>query len=599
MGFVLRLPFYPLTGFEQDFHDFATWAEYCVEHGAVSIYDNPEANLPNGFVNYPPVYLYMLSGLGRVHALAVSSDLHTALFGFMKKAWTGVFEALVGLALYAWLRRRYGHGPALWGSGLFFLNPGIIYLSAYYGQVDVIFGAFLLFAFMALIENRPGMGGALLAAALWTKIQTLPFIPLFFLYLLFRREGRGLAYGALGFVAGSAVILLPYLVTGRVDDMFDHSVIFNLGLGTMLSQGAFNLWFLHLDPSTFDQRIWGWLYGSGGQVETFLGLGLLTYKRLGVVFFFLAYAWLVWLLYREPKPWRLLTVAGLAGAVFFMLPTTVHERYLFPFFLFYAPLAALTVGRRWFLGFFSLTYLLNLIFVCPLLGASPALENLPGPVTTLIAAFNVAAFILLLGYEWQRSRQARFNGRAWSGAAAGLVIALFLARSLTDQPPPQVLYLSHIQPAASEQDWPLIPPELTDPPPGYQVGMDRSSSGRPLQIRQTRFRYGLGAHANSRIEYVVPPGYGVFESWIGLDAANRQAFLQQPNRGKARFRVYVNDQLAYESPPMVPSMPPRHVLVRMPPSQSNRLSLRVDDAGDGIEFDHANWALARLIETNP
>ncbi|HQH73039.1 MAG TPA: NPCBM/NEW2 domain-containing protein [bacterium] len=118
---------------------------------------------------------------------------------------------------------------------------------------------------------------------------------------------------------------------------------------------------------------------------------------------------------------------------------------------------------------------------------------------------------------------------------------------------------------------------------------DRSVEGNTITIDKTYYPKGIGVHANSEISYrFLPTGYRYFVAEVGIDAE-----VPADSPASAVFSVFSDGTLMYESPVMKPGMPPRFVRVCIDGRHS--IVLKVSDAGDGIEGDHADWAMARFV----
>jgi hypothetical protein len=94
----------------------------------------------------------------------------------------------------------------------------------------------------------------------------------------------------------------------------------------------------------------------------------------------------------------------------------------------------------------------------------------------------------------------------------------------------------------------------------------------------------VGTHANSEIVYRLDGKYRRFQAWAGPDMATF---------GTMRFAVVVDGQERWKSGKMSRGDAPQHIDVDM--SGAKELRLLVDDAGDNIMGDHADWADARLL----
>lgn len=145
---------------------------------------------------------------------------------------------------------------------------------------------------------------------------------------------------------------------------------------------------------------------------------------------------------------------------------------------------------------------------------------------------------------------------------------------------------------ASDQPWLAAtngwgPVEL-DKSNGEQVARD----GKTLTLDGLRYSDGLGVHAGSSITYLLADRYDAFKATIGIDdeiAADKPASVY--------FEVWADGVLKYKSPKMTAAMP--GLAIEVPVENVRELKLVVTDAGDGMAYDHADWAQARFegVET--
>ena len=602
-GILFRLPFLPVKGFEQDFLFFASIAKSLL-NGFTVCYDNVK-EIEGGILNYPPVYLYILKILAHGYRLFTDAPFSSTGFLILLKCATICFEIAVSLVIYRWTARQWGHKSGLTAMGFYFLNPALIYVSVVFGQVDAIFSALLLFSLLSIIENRAFWGGFFLAASLLMKIMTLPFIPFFFLIYPWKREYKQTSLMVLGFLAGGLLILSPFLCTGRILLVYQRCFETSVNWRTDLTIGALNLWAFHADPLTHDGRIWGWLYDSDGQCRYHWFLSFFTYKKLGTGLFGLAYLLCFSdLKTRKEKVDWLIPAAHIALA-FFLFPTRMHERYLYPFFAFAAILSPTSTFRKVLYISFSLVFLDNMMRVCPLIGAIPPLASVYQSWSLWIAASLLLLYCLFLGYEYAGNflpNQTRFVIIATSlGMGIFIITGLAYLRWITIQPDIKLIYLSSLKPIQIQQDWPQLPPDkILIKDRTVNRTADGNEAGNELRINGILYRHGIGTHAKSRIEYEVPGTHNLFESYIGVDEEIRPAAEKNPGVGTVAFSVLVNGEKRYESPLMLVSSPAKYIAIRLPEGKkTNKITLIVNDAGDGSNSDHADWALARVRLTHP
>ncbi len=633
---------FPFWGFKQDIDFFVSWAAFTLEHPITEIYDDPTV-FDHGLINYPPLYLYILAMLAKVYTFCFDNGLETKAFLCFLKSVTVLFEVFTTYLLYKYVRVNHSGEQARFASAAYFLNPAVLYVGSYYGQVDAIFTSLLFASVVLVLMGRAFWSGCFIAAALMAKIQTVPFVPVVFFIALCRSTIKGnqsllpalpppaslteggsndfallrqitkggkwtaLAWQIGGFTVAGVIILLPFILVGKAGLVYERCISENLAWSYALSVSAFNPWFLHPDPNTWDYRIWGWLYGSDGMVTAHPLILMLTYKNLGLALLGCSFLYALYLIWRRCDKEMILLAFAWVSLAFFMFPTKVHERYLYPFFCFYVILYAVQPRRKWLYWGFTLTYLMNLMVICPLIGDIKQPEDFDSTLGVWIAGINV---ILLAVFVRQELIQSVWGNccKHWRVALvpAAAVIAVFFILQRFEKPPaePDVLYLSSIPPALPPtQDWPPIPPEYGGelPHPYFLLGKNHSTGvPRPneLRIYNTLFRYGLGTHAESEIVYDVPGAYTHFESYIGIDYETMPMYKEHPNRATAVFEVWVNGEKQYESGLKIPATPPELVRIRLPLKRAvNRITLRVKN-GDGYVFsDHADWALARVIES--
>ena len=110
--------------------------------------------------------------------------------------------------------------------------------------------------------------------------------------------------------------------------------------------------------------------------------------------------------------------------------------------------------------------------------------------------------------------------------------------------------------------------------------------GGPLRLGGRSYDDGLGTQSRSYLAYKLDPGVKRFQALVGLD--DRAGPL-----GSVVFRVLVNGQEKYASPPMSSRDAPRAIDVDL--AGARNLVLVTDFGERGGVRDHADWVEARLI----
>ncbi|RKN55238.1 hypothetical protein D7193_11065 [Micromonospora costi] len=119
---------------------------------------------------------------------------------------------------------------------------------------------------------------------------------------------------------------------------------------------------------------------------------------------------------------------------------------------------------------------------------------------------------------------------------------------------------------------------------------DRAVSGNPIRLAGTEYAKGIGTHANSEVVYDLEPTDTRFVATVGIDDVQRTS----PNASVV-FQVLADGEVVYDSGLMraQPYSPPQRVELDV--LGVERLVLRVTDAGNTNNSDHADWADAKVI----
>lgn len=116
------------------------------------------------------------------------------------------------------------------------------------------------------------------------------------------------------------------------------------------------------------------------------------------------------------------------------------------------------------------------------------------------------------------------------------------------------------------------------------------NDGNTITLNGITFTKGLGVHAVSEIVYNISGlGYDRFKAVIGVDDE-----INVGSCGSVKFKVFNDNVLAFESPNMTSASSSIDLDISIFGVSS--LKLVVEDAGDGICGDHADWADAKLVK---
>lgn len=118
---------------------------------------------------------------------------------------------------------------------------------------------------------------------------------------------------------------------------------------------------------------------------------------------------------------------------------------------------------------------------------------------------------------------------------------------------------------------------------------DKTIEGKPMSIAGQKFERGVGTHAASRMYVDLGRGAESFKAMVGVDDAVKG------NIGSVEFRIYGDGKPLWRSGVMKAGQAAKPVDVNL--QGIDTLLLIVDPAGDGVNFDHADWAEARFEVT--
>lgn len=113
-----------------------------------------------------------------------------------------------------------------------------------------------------------------------------------------------------------------------------------------------------------------------------------------------------------------------------------------------------------------------------------------------------------------------------------------------------------------------------------------AADGSPLTLNGEFFAKGLGAHAVSEVVVTLGGSCSRFRATVGVDD-EVGAF------GSVAFQVVGDGVVLWESPVLTGSSASMPIDVDV--SGRSTLRLAATDGGDGIDFDHADWAEARVL----
>jgi alpha-galactosidase len=116
---------------------------------------------------------------------------------------------------------------------------------------------------------------------------------------------------------------------------------------------------------------------------------------------------------------------------------------------------------------------------------------------------------------------------------------------------------------------------------------NKSVDKHPLQLAGQTYAHGVGTHAESIFEIDLRGGADRFTAVVGLDDEVKGSV------GSVEFKVSADGKEVFTSGLKKPGIEPSKIDLDVRGVKG--LLLEVTDAGDGINFDHADWADAKIV----
>jgi len=437
LALLVRLLLIGGAGFTNDIATFEAWTLTLAAHSLRSFYGAA------GFADYPPGYFLVLAFVGHVYKAFVHDDPTWSALKIAVKLPAVIMDLVDGLLVFVLVRRFASKTWAFGAAALFAFNPAIIFISAYWGQVDSVAGGLALGSLLLLLsaDRHSGRNATLLIVNAWLllafsvlmKPPAIVLAPLYLAYIfatgdraLRLRRAVATAYGIV------AALVLAYLCafafhagTNPLDQFawLYGRYQYASGVYSYNSVNAFNLYVAaagHFwQPDGISIPDWT----LGGHV-----VGLPQYVW-GIALFAGAVLLVVSRYVQRREPLALVEGAMILSLGYFVLSTRMHERYIFNAVMFATPL--IFMRRRYLYAaiVLSLTLLANLFYSLDYLNVMTAHVGGVDPTNLLpwlsrpAALLNVATFFYL-GYVFLGS-----GGDALETFDLGATANLALARA--------------------------------------------------------------------------------------------------------------------------------------------------------------------------
>lgn len=386
VAFMVRFAFFSNQGYQIDTNDFMAWFQHAANVG-------PRAFYSNIWCDYPPFNVFFFWGFG---LLAKSlSAFSMNMFVYVMKIPPNLFDMATAFVIFAFILKRLSLKWALAGVTLYVFNPAVVFNAAVWGQFDAIYTFFLVSSLFLMFESKKNLAIVAFMLGVLTKPQSIAMAPLF-IYLVLRKSDWKGFLTSLGVAAATFVaVILPFEWTNGNPVTWLSNIYFGAYSGYQYTTlNAFNIW------------------GLGGMwVPDTGGLNILGWVLFGAMAAFTLY--LVHKRYDVSNELLLIFAAFVLFFSFFMLPTRIHERYLFPAISMLVLMFPFLKKTRLVYVVLTTTCFVNQAYVLnALVTAYPYGANLTGdPVGLIVSLINLIAFlyVLMLMIDELQGRKALFH----------------------------------------------------------------------------------------------------------------------------------------------------------------------------------------------
>ncbi len=372
--FAIRIGLSFLPSFRVDMDAWMGWAMRLAAVGPANFYSD------DTWTQYTPGFLYWLWFVGKIGWLSPLAIKIPVILADM----------LAGMIIWR-IVSRISHSSAMWLYVLYVLNPVVIFDGSIWGQIDGILAAGMLASVYLLVDKRKSnLSWVIAGITLLVKPQAIATIPILGITTLMRCGWRRTMVA----VSLCGLVVLMGFYPFFPDDTLLKTIelIHKMGVSySYTSLFAFNWWALDGMWKPDNVEIWGRsLFFWGGLISSgFLSLILVRY----------------WAAMRAGTK-EIYLVAALACFTFFLFPTRVHERYLFPAFAFLYVYAGQKRQKSLniLLLIISLLYLGNLYYPYAYYEPTsnilniPALRELIETLIIPIATSMVISYFVLVGW---------------------------------------------------------------------------------------------------------------------------------------------------------------------------------------------------------
>lgn len=338
-GWLVRVP-----GYDADVNGYKDWARLTTNGGVEAAYSG---TFPETYASYPPVLLYAYKVVGHAYQRLVDPSMDRAAMHASLAATVAIksvaagFHLVLAAAIFLLLVRSANPRSATLATSAYVLNPAALWDSAYWGQPDAAHALWLVVAFGLVATYWWRWGWASAALAAMTKPQAWFLLPAFAYGEFVVGGPRRVAIGAGVASAVVLIVLMPFIVSGRIGDFLGF-----IGQIVRPTTSGIASGFVGMPPaaSAFAHNLWWLVSGGSAQVSEDLIpdgtplIGPLSYRQVALALF-AVFALLVLCWVPRARGGTVFLLAAYQAFGWFCLTTGAHENHIF----FVLPLLAMAL----------------------------------------------------------------------------------------------------------------------------------------------------------------------------------------------------------------------------------------------------------------
>jgi Gpi18-like mannosyltransferase len=369
---------FPIPGYEVDLNTFSSWFSTAARYGPRVFYNMV-------WCDYPPLNIYLFWGLGSI--ANTFSFFGTPQIYNLIKLFSSLFDIATSAVIFIFLRKRLDFKKALLATSLYAFNPAVIINSAIWGQLDAIYTSIILLSIIFILISKPKLSVIFLVLSLLTKPQSIAIAPLILFLIFTKYKWKTIASSLLAGVATLFIVIIPFEWSNPIT--FLTNIYFGAYEGyAYTTVNAFNLWALGglWVQDTLFLFIIGWtLFGTLIAFALFVLQKRLNYSRDLLVIF----------------------IAFTLFLGFFMLPTRIHERYLFPAISILTLAIPFVKKVRPIYIISSVTLFINQAYVLYYLNLGTFISQ-GDPIVLIVSSINVILLMYVLSILWDELKGCGF-----------------------------------------------------------------------------------------------------------------------------------------------------------------------------------------------